>query len=520
VSGPNGVTEDELRHCIDILERLLVDPGALALAPESLRIGLLTAAGRLVRPDAAERMRQTRAYRSQLQQRRQDRDRRLRATAGIRIARAAPAFVAPPQIAARSDSANPPGEPVEEFLRSNQCYVCKADYQELHFFYDTMCPRCALFNYQKRFQSARLDGRVVLVTGGRVKIGFQIALKVLRAGAHVVVTTRFPRDAAVRFLAESDSSDWKDRLEIHGLDLRHAPSVELFADHLGRTLPRLDIMIHNACQTVRRPPEYFTHLLDFETQQLDNIPPEVAKLIHRHEACKRELRERNLPLSSDTGRASGELTVAGEIPRAAPGLFESARASQLVLGEDHSPFRNGLFPAGQYDSDLQQVDMRLMNSWRLKLAEVPTYELLEVHLVNAIAPFVLCARLKPLMMRDRTDEKHVVNVSAMEGKFCRPNKTDRHPHTNMAKAALNMMTRTAAQDYVKDGIFMNSVDTGWVTDEDPVQHATRKRDELDFQPPLDIVDGAARVCDPFFSGLITGVHPWGVFFKDYAPTEW
>jgi NAD(P)-dependent dehydrogenase (short-subunit alcohol dehydrogenase family) len=161
-----------------------------------------------------------------------------------------------------------------------------------------------------------------------------------------------------------------------------------------------------------------------------------------------------------------------------------------------------------------------MNSWRMTLADVPTAELLEVQLVNSIAPFILCSKLKPLMMRDRTNEKHVVNVSAMEGKFARHTKTDKHPHTNMAKAALNMMTLTSARDYVKHGIFMNAVDTGWVTDEDPAEISARKKEEHDFQPPLDIVDGAARVMDPIFSGLLTGNHSWGNFLKDYVPTEW
>jgi NAD(P)-dependent dehydrogenase (short-subunit alcohol dehydrogenase family) len=190
------------------------------------------------------------------------------------------------------------------------------------------------------------------------------------------------------------------------------------------------------------------------------------------------------------------------------------------LGFDEGARREDLFPDGALDTDLQQVDLRAANSWRLTLAEVQTPEMIEVQLVNAVAPFILCARLKPLILRAPGRDKHVVNVSAMEGVFSRGTKTDRHPHTNMAKAALNMLTLTSARDYVRDGIHMNAVDTGWITDEDPFVHAARKREELGFQPPLDIMDGAARVLDPFLSGLNTGQHPYGRFFKDYAPSSW
>jgi NAD(P)-dependent dehydrogenase (short-subunit alcohol dehydrogenase family) len=172
------------------------------------------------------------------------------------------------------------------------------------------------------------------------------------------------------------------------------------------------------------------------------------------------------------------------------------------------------------DADLQQIDLRAKNSWRLTLAEVPTAEMLELQLINSVAPFILCSKLKALMLRQHNKDKHIVNVSAMEGSFSRGTKTDKHPHTNMAKAALNMLTLTSAADYVKDGIHMNAVDTGWVTDEDPAHHAARKQEEHDFQPPLDIVDGAARVCDPIFSGLLSGRHVWGSFLKDYSPTAW
>jgi NAD(P)-dependent dehydrogenase (short-subunit alcohol dehydrogenase family) len=360
---------------------------------------------------------------------------------------------------------------------------------------------------------------VALVTGARVKIGYQASLKLLRAGAAVVATTRFPHDAARRYAAEPDFAEWGVRLRIHGLDLRHPPSVEIFCAQMCRELERLDLLVNNACQTVRRPPDFYEHLLDFEERPIEALPAELRPLVGSHHGCVRLLEGASVPPAAASADGCGGL-VAWRGGGAGIGLRHPARLSQVRFGFDEAERREDLFPAGTLDADLQQVDLRTVNSWRLALSEVSTPEMIEVQLVNAVAPFVLCARLKPLMLRTPGRDKHVVNVSAMEGVFSRGTKTDRHPHTNMAKAALNMLTLTSARDYVRDGIHVNAVDTGWVTDEDPFVHAARKRDELGFQPPLDVVDGAARVLDPFLSGLNTGRHEHGRFFKDYAPSSW
>jgi NAD(P)-dependent dehydrogenase (short-subunit alcohol dehydrogenase family) len=334
----------------------------------------------------------------------------------------------------------------------------------------------------------------------------------------VVVTTRFPRDAAARYAREPDFEEWRDRLLIYGLDLRHTPSVDAFAGYLHGRLSGLDFLINNACQTVRRPSGFYAHLMAAESRPLGELSAAEKALVADYEALRQEHSQ-----ARNRARLQARPGLRGDaagVHHAAAGVHQAAALSQLALLEEDFDRSEVLFPAGMLDADRQQVDRRQHNSWRLTLAEVPAVELIEVHLINAVAPFVLNARLKPLMLRQRTMDKHIVNVSAMEGQFYRTFKTDKHPHTNMAKAALNMMTRTSAADYIKDGIHMNSVDTGWVTDEDPVELAARKTAEHGFHPPLDIVDGAARICDPVFAGVATGEHVWGRFLKDYQPTDW
>ena len=492
------------------------DRSLLAQLPEEERRRLLVAAGRAVHPETEQKRRLVKAFRKAKRRRVEAQDRSLLAGTGIRAAREPEVFVPPPRLL---PAGAPESAPPRELVEPRSCYVCKAEYRRLHAFYDALCPACAELNYEKRFQTADLRGRVALVTGARVKIGYQAALKLLRAGATVVATSRFPHDAARRYAAEPDFAEWGGRLRIHGLDLRHSPSVEILCSQMSRELPRLDLLVNNACQTVRRPPGFYAHLLDFEERPIETLPAELRPLVREHHQWVRLLEGASAPAAEVSADSFGGL-VAWRGGGAGLGLRHSARLSQVRFGFDEGARREDLFPDGALDADLQQVDLRATNSWRLTLAAVPTPEMIEVQLVNAVAPFILCARLKPLMLRAPGRDKHVVNVSAMEGVFSRGTKTDRHPHTNMAKAALNMLTLTSARDYVRDGIHMNAVDTGWITDEDPFLHATRKRDELGFQPPLDVVDGAARVLDPFFSGLNTGRHAYGRFLKDYAPSGW
>ena len=472
-------------------------------------------------------------------------------------------------------------------LRTLQaCYTCKTRFRELHHFYAQLCPACATLNHRKRLSHADLTNRVFLVTGGRVKVGFQICLRLLRCGAHVLCTSRFPADTAGRFASMGDAPSWRHRLRCYGLDLRDLSSLERFCAHLIASGQRLDGIINNAAQTIRRPAAYYSHLVAHELHA-EQWSADVSALLADHTVCFGVSDTGVLPAlkppngqsdatariavavpsdtkaskaaaeggGSETASTEGNGSEAGAAaaaacatPAAAPpgsavapahtasgGLTAAAASATAAVpsalwsqaplwsAEAHvaqpDEGTSADFPVGLVDVNGQQLDTRRSNSWLLKLQDVSTPEAAEVLAINTLAPFVLNSRLRPLLEACPAPVRFVVNVSAMEGKFYRY-KSPNHPHTNMAKAALNMMTRTCAEELAACSIFMNSVDTGWINDEKPLAAAAAHAEAHHFQTPLDEVDAASRVLDPILDA-VNGAPPMhGKFLKDYAPVEW
>jgi len=378
-------------------------------------------------------------------------------------------------------------------LRSRACYTCKNRYHVVDAFYHQLCPPCAALNRSKRDARTDLTGRRALLTGGRAKIGMYIALRLLRDGAHTTITTRFPNDAVRRFTAMPDSADWLHRLRVVGIDLRDPAQVIGLADTVAAEGP-LDILVNNAAQTVRRSPGSYAALIEAE----QTGPGATAELVEI--------------LTFDHVRGERPAAIAGGLQRTPAALTELAltagSASPARIAAGTAIDAGGLLP-----------DTAPMNSWTQHVQEIDPLELLEVQLCNQTAPFLLVSRLRPALAASTARRKYVVNVSAMEGQFTRAYKGPGHPHTNMAKAALNMLTRTSAGEMLAtDGILMTAVDTGWITDERPHPMKLRLADE-GFHAPLDLVDGAARVYDPIVRGE-AGEDLHGCFLKDYFPTHW
>lgn len=381
-----------------------------------------------------------------------------------------------------------------ELLKARGCYICKRDYTLVDAFYHWLCPECAAFSHTKRDQRTDLSGKRALLTGGRSKIGMYIALRLLRDGAHTTITTRFPKDAVRRFSSLEDSDDWLHRLKIVGIDLRDPTQVLSLAADVAGAGP-LDILINNACQTVRRSPGAYSQLIEAETTEL--TPPSSGRVLPEMVTFDKISDAHPAAIAGALNKDAVAHHV-GESIEHARAVHSAASLTALALSAGSASLEAHLAGTA-VDAGGLLPDTQVNNSWTQVLDEVDPLELLEVQFCNQIAPFLLVSKLRPAMraaIAAGARRAYVVNVSAMEGQFSRRYKGAGHPHTNMAKAALNMMTRTSAGEmFETDKILMTAVDTGWITDERPHQEKLRIAAE-GWHAPLDLVDGAARCTTP------------------------
>lgn len=377
-----------------------------------------------------------------------------------------------------------------------QCYIChkKLTSEDTHPFYKRMCLECGDYNWLKRKEYASLSGYTALVTGGRIKIGYETALKLLRSGAFVVITTRFPVDAVKRYSNEQDFDKWFQRLRVYQIDFRQLQNLFTFVDHLYNELNHLDILVNNAAQTVRHEYKYYEELSVAEETGYESLSEHLKALIVKQ---------------SDVNNFSVLQSSLDQLIPIAP----------LKLRSGHSATELEVFQSRGISSRTPRKSINQRNSWISKACDISLIEMLEVQLINVTAPFMLCTSLRHLMELSPHKYRHIVNVSAMEGQFTKKNKNCFHPHTNMAKASLNMLTRTSAQEFIDAGILMNSVDTGWITDENP-EWLREQNENRGLIPPLDAKDGASRLCDPIFSSVIRERHIYGYFLKDFVGTGW
>ena len=408
------------------------------------------------------------------------------------------------------------------------CYICKEKFglDNIHSFYGNLCKKCGEYNYSFRTMKLDFTGRIAIVTGGRVKIGYYIATKLLSYGAKVLITSRFPKDALFKFQKDPDYEKWKNNLVIYPIDFRIFESTIKFIQFINDNFPHVDILINNAAQTIRRTASYYKYLLPIETKDLTK---EEDKKIIKNDFINLQ---KQLKESESTNKLNNPSQAKKEIQNALISLVDnkskeyqeilplSVIASQIRIMEEKSqPHVTVMGGDGQpYDFSKGK------NSWNFEFDEIPFQEFTEVQIINTWTPYYLCVKLKPLMMNSPFPDKYIVNVTSVEGIF-NHYKRSSHVHTNMAKAALNMFTRTCGS-YLKDiGIYMTCVDTGWVSPMNEMNSLLDKDKKNSYENefvnvPLDELDGAMRVLHPIIEGIKNKNYLYGILLKDYVKSPW
>ena len=402
------------------------------------------------------------------------------------------------------------------------CYICKEKLglENIHTFYGNLCKKCGEYNYSFRTIKLDFSGRIAIVTGGRVKIGYYIATKLLSYGAKVLITSRFPKDTLFKYQQDPEYEKWKNNLIIYPIDFRIFESTIKFVKFINENFPHVDILVNNAAQTIRRTASYYKYLLPTETKELN--PDDEKKVIKNdyinlQKQLTEEDKNKNTKKQIETSLIS---LVNNKNPEYKEILPLSVIASQIrIMEEKEQPHVTVMGGDGQpYDFSQGK------NSWNFEFDEIPFQEFTEVQVINTWTPYYLCVKLKPLMIQSPYQDKYIVNVTSVEGIF-NHFKRSSHVHTNMAKAALNMFTRTCGT-YLKDmGIYMTCVDTGWVSPMNEMNSLLDKNKKKSYENefvnvPLDELDGAMRVLHPIIEGIKNKNYLYGILLKDYIKSPW
>ncbi|MCJ1323320.1 hypothetical protein MMC15_008676 [Xylographa vitiligo] len=387
-------------------------------------------------------------------------------------------------------------------LRAKQrkCYICMFQLREPHRFYPALCRPCGDFNIAESSLSLpknlNLKGKTALITGGRVNLGFTTALRMLRCGANVMVSTRYPRDAETRFSAESDSDSWGKKQVKEWSTCFEIPE-------------RLDILVNNAAQTLT-----------------DSVPTEVKAI----------KREKTLELTSPSRFLIEK--DAGYLPLVRGGMEDNHPNMRMAyrIADTSNPVAA---ISGSLDAVVLAEEPYAPSSWVQSMSEIPYEDVISAHSVNFFVPLILCRELLPLMGKFKHDtispaspntpsstasspawtkpEGYIINVSSREGIFENtPDagmKNGKHVHTNTSKAALNMITETEA--YVcwqKHRVAMNTVDPGYMSAAPEMAGPG--------VCPIGWEDGAGRVLWPVAMGENGGKDRiWGRFLKHFGGVD-
>ena len=404
------------------------------------------------------------------------------------------------------------------------CYICKEkfSFDNIHSFYGNLCKKCGDYNYSFRTMKLDFTGRIAIVTGGRVKIGYYIATKLLSYGAKVLITSRFPKDTLLKYQKDPEYEKWKNNLIIYPIDFRIFESTIKFVQFINDNFPHVDILINNAAQTIRRTASYYKYLLPVETKALSKEDDKkiikndfinLQKQLKEDESIsnpntKKEINNALISLIENKSKEYQEILPLSVIASQIRIMQEKSQPHVTVMGSDGQPYD---FSKGK-------------NSWNFEFDEIPFQEFTEVQIINTWTPYYLCVKLKPLMMQSPFPDKYIVNVTSVEGIF-NHYKRSSHVHTNMAKAALNMFTRTCGS-YLKDiGIYMTCVDTGWVSPMNEMNSLLDKDKKNSYENefinvPLDELDGAMRVLHPIIEGIKNKNYLYGILLKDYIKSPW